>query len=49
VRDKQVIDLQEHVLRFEVSPVGYALNVGRRGVITPILDWHVRAADLNNG
>lgn len=48
VRSKQVIDLQEHVLRFEVSPVGYTLNIGRRGVITPILDWNVRAVDLKD-
>ncbi len=35
------IELFENVLMFEVSPVGNPFAVGRKGVITPVLDWNI--------
>jgi lipopolysaccharide transport system ATP-binding protein len=45
------LPFQENVLSFEVSEVGYRMNRGRRGVITPVLQWETSrigdaAADL---
>jgi hypothetical protein len=30
------------VLSFDVSEVGYRLNPGRHGVVSPVLEWKVR-------
>ena len=35
----------ENVLAFDVSEVGYHLNLDRRGVITPLLEWEVKRID----
>lgn len=45
------LPFEENVLSFEVSEVGYRMNRGRRGVITPVLQWETSrigdaAADL---
>ncbi len=32
----------ENVLAFDVSDVGYSLNMNRIGIITPILEWEVK-------
>jgi lipopolysaccharide transport system ATP-binding protein len=37
----KVIERQEGVLTFDVSEVGYRLNPGRLGVVSPVLDWEV--------
>lgn len=39
------IELQEDLLKFEVSAVGNPLQPGRDGVITPVLDWNIRKLD----
>jgi lipopolysaccharide transport system ATP-binding protein len=31
----------QHIFRFEVSSVGYTMNVDRQGVITPVLKWSI--------
>ncbi len=35
------IEHHENIFGFEVSTVGYCLNHGRWGIITPILDWNM--------
>jgi lipopolysaccharide transport system ATP-binding protein len=35
-------EIQEDIFQFEVSSVGYAMNWGRLGVITPVLEWSIR-------
>lgn len=37
----QILELHEHLLSFEVSQVGYSLNLNRIGVVTPVLAWDV--------
>jgi len=41
----KVYDYCENILSFEVSPLGYNLNPGRQGVITPVLDWEISRVD----
>jgi hypothetical protein len=38
-----VCDEHRHVLTFEISAVGYAFDMGRWGVITPVLQWTVHS------
>ena len=42
---KTLADYHEHVLRFEVSQIGYLLNPNRLGIITPLLEWDVKRID----
>jgi lipopolysaccharide transport system ATP-binding protein len=41
----KIIEFQEGVLTFDVSEVGYCLNPGRRGVVSPVLEWKVIRVD----
>jgi lipopolysaccharide transport system ATP-binding protein len=38
----KIIESHEGVLSFDVSEVGYRLNPGRHGVVSPVLEWKVR-------
>ena len=38
----KIIERQERILTFEVSDIGYCLNPGRQGTISPILKWNVK-------
>ena len=38
----KIIERQSAVLTFDVSEVGYTLNPGRMGVVSPVLRWKVR-------
>jgi lipopolysaccharide transport system ATP-binding protein len=40
-----VLDMQENVLAFEVSSMGYPLNASRVGLIAPVLHWAVERKD----
>lgn len=46
VPGKAVLDMQENVLAFEVSSIGYPLNASRIGIVTPILDWTLERKDI---
>jgi len=35
----------ENILSFEVSPLGYTLNPGRRGIVAPVFDWDTDKLD----
>jgi hypothetical protein len=37
----KIIERQENVLTFDVSEVGYRLNPGRMGIVSPVLPWTV--------
>jgi lipopolysaccharide transport system ATP-binding protein len=39
--DTTVFEYYEHVLAFDISEVGYHLNPGRMGIITPLLQWEI--------
>ncbi len=39
----------ENAITFEVSPVGYMLDMDRRGVIAPLLPWHIDRGDIVAG
>ena len=41
----KIIERQEGVLTFDVSEVGYCLNPGRLGVVSPVLEWEVNRVD----
>jgi lipopolysaccharide transport system ATP-binding protein len=41
----KIIERQEGVLTFDVSEVGYILNPGRLGVVSPVLEWEVNRVD----
>jgi lipopolysaccharide transport system ATP-binding protein len=38
---RKLFNAHEHIFRFEVSSVGYTMNVSRWGVITPVLNWSI--------
>jgi hypothetical protein len=38
----------ENVLAFDVSEVGYHINLDRMGLIAPLLEWEVRRADAHD-
>jgi lipopolysaccharide transport system ATP-binding protein len=42
----KIIERQEGVLAFDVSEVGYLLNPGRLGVVSPVLEWEVNQVDV---
>ena len=45
----KVIERQENILTFDITEVGYRLNVGRLGMIAPVLKWQVgRAAEISD-
>jgi lipopolysaccharide transport system ATP-binding protein len=37
----RMFDIHEHLFHFEVSALGYAMNVNRWGIITPVLEWSI--------
>jgi lipopolysaccharide transport system ATP-binding protein len=39
------IDLHESIMAFEISAEDYPLNIGRVGVISPVLTWQLRNGD----
>jgi lipopolysaccharide transport system ATP-binding protein len=41
----KIIERQEGVLTLDISEVGYILNPGRLGVVSPVLEWKVTQAD----
>jgi len=41
----KIVERQEGVLTFDVSEVGYCLNHGRLGVVSPVLEWRVIKAN----
>ncbi len=41
VEHVKMIEKQESVLSFDVSEVGYPLNPGRLGIVSPVLQWKV--------
>jgi lipopolysaccharide transport system ATP-binding protein len=41
VEHVKIIEKQESVLSFDVSEVGYPLNPGRLGIVSPVLHWKV--------
>jgi lipopolysaccharide transport system ATP-binding protein len=41
----KIIERQVGVLTFDVSEVGYHLNPGRLGVVSPVLEWEVKRVD----
>ena len=41
----KIIERQEGVLTFDISEVGYCLNPGRLGVVSPVLEWEVTRVD----
>jgi lipopolysaccharide transport system ATP-binding protein len=41
----KIIEHQDRVLSFDVSEVGYTLNPGRRGIVSPVLHWQVSRLD----
>jgi lipopolysaccharide transport system ATP-binding protein len=45
VEHVKVIESQEGVLTFDVSEVGYRLNLGRQGFVCPVLDWEIERID----
>jgi len=44
----KIIEHRKNVLAFDVSEVGYCLNPGRRGVISPVLEWEVNYVNGNS-
>jgi len=44
----KIIERQEGVLAFDVSEVGYLLNPGRLGVVSPVLEWEVNQVDTTD-
>jgi len=41
VENVKIIEVYQGVLTFDVSEMGYTLNLGRRGVVSPVLEWQV--------
>ncbi|MDF0666264.1 MAG: ABC transporter ATP-binding protein [Nitrospira sp.] len=41
VEHVKIIETQQSVLSFDVSEVGYPLNPGRLGIVSPVLQWKV--------
>jgi homopolymeric O-antigen transport system ATP-binding protein len=44
----KVLAYHEHILSFDVSEVGYSLNLDRAGIITPLLKWEVHRIDAED-
>jgi lipopolysaccharide transport system ATP-binding protein len=45
VSDMRLLGHHENVLAFDVSEVGYHLNLDRMGIITPLFEWAVERVD----
>jgi lipopolysaccharide transport system ATP-binding protein len=45
VSDMKIRDYHENVLAFDISEVGYHLNLDRVGIITPLLEWNIKRTD----
>jgi len=45
IHNVRTLNFYDNVLAFDVSPVGYHLNLNRDGIITPVLEWDVRLAN----
>jgi len=45
ISNVKLLCYHENVLAFDVSEVGYRLNLNRMGVITPLLAWEVKRTD----
>ena len=41
----KVFGYYENVLAFDISEVGYCLNLNRGGIVTPLLAWDIRRAE----
>jgi lipopolysaccharide transport system ATP-binding protein len=41
IEDVRLFERQEGILRFDVSEVGYTLNLRRSGIVSPVLEWKV--------
>jgi lipopolysaccharide transport system ATP-binding protein len=41
VENVKIIEVHQGILTFDVSEMGYNLNPGRRGVLSPVLEWEV--------
>lgn len=37
----------EYIFHFEVSTIGYVMNVQRQGIITPLFEWRIEKSDQN--
>lgn len=48
IEDVKVFERQEGILRFDVSEVGYPLNLRRSGIVSPVLDWEVVRSNGND-
>jgi lipopolysaccharide transport system ATP-binding protein len=46
---EEALPSHDNALTFEVSEVGYRLNSGRHGIITPLLRWETRQAGSGPG
>ena len=42
-RTREMIEYHENILKINVNTIGYRFNIGRPGVITPLLDWTRRS------
>ena len=41
----KTIEHQDSVVVFDVSEVGYRLNPGRRGIVSPVFEWEIERTD----
>jgi hypothetical protein len=41
IEDVRLFERQEGILTFDVSEVGYTLNLRRSGIVSPVLEWKV--------
>ena len=41
----KIFEYIEKVLTFDVSEVGYSLNPGRKGIVTPVFEWDITQID----
>lgn len=41
----KIIEQHDSVLTFDVSEVGYSLNPGRRGIVSPLFEWEIVCTD----
>ena len=41
----KIFEYMERVLTFDVSELGYSLNPGRKGIVTPVFEWDITQID----
>lgn len=41
----KIFEYIERVLTFDVSELGYSLNPGRKGIVTPVFEWNITQID----